>query len=84
MLSPEPSSHSVLGVTPMPTTTTSAGMTVPSVRRTPSTRSVPSSAVDADAEAEVDAVVAVQLGQHHAHLAAERPLERHVEPPRAA
>ena len=32
---------------------------------------------DADAEAEVDAVVAVQVAHHRAHLVAERPAERH-------
>ena len=33
-------------------------------------------AVDAGTETQVDAVLAVEVGEHHAHLGAEPPLER--------
>ena len=51
----------------MPTTTTSASTAEPSVSRTCSTRPVPSIAADADAQSELDAVVAVQLRAGQAH-----------------
>ena len=65
---PEPSSHSVLGVTPMPTTTTSASTVVPSARRTRSTRPSPSMPSTPTPSAQVDAVVAVDVAAHRAHL----------------
>ena len=80
---PEPSSHSVLTDTPMPTTTTSAATDVPSVRVTPVTRRRPWSegtrleVVDPRAEADVDPVLDVEPTAHRAHLGAEHPLERH-------
>ena len=59
---PLPSSQPVTGDTPMPTTTTSASIDEPSARRTPLDPVAAVDAVDAGAEPEVDAVVAVQVG----------------------
>ena len=65
---PEPSSHSVAGTTPTPTTTTSASTALPSARRTPLDPAVALDAGDTHAEAQVDAVVAVQLTAHRPEL----------------
>ncbi len=77
-LRPEPSTHPVLGATPMPTSTTEASIAraVGEAHRLDPVGAV--EAVDAHPEAEVDPVVAVQPGHDHAHLRAQGPLQRGV------
>ena len=75
-VSPEPSSQPVFGVTPMPTTTTSASTAEPSASRTRSTRVAAGEPGHADAQAHVDAVVAVQVGAGAADHLAEHPRQR--------
>ena len=72
----------VVGATPIPTTTTSAGMTEPSIRATPLTRSPDgASSVTSfghpDPEPNVDTVVGVQGGTDRAHPVTEDAGQRH-------
>src|SRR3712207_5334052 len=73
---PEWASHSMLGVAPMPTTTTSAGRRVPSVSSTASTLPVPTSPATPVPVSKTGAVVGVQLGTDRAHVGAQRAGER--------
>ena len=61
----------------MPTTTTSAGTTVPSARRTPLDPVAAVEALDPHTEAHVDPVVAVDGGDGLADVAAQHPAQRH-------
>ena len=83
---PLPASHSVFGSAPIPTTTRSAGTRAPSVSSTASTRLAPWNAATPVREAQVDAVVAMQVGAPLAQLRAQRQHrrrrdvdQRHVE-----
>ena len=83
---PLPASHSVFGSAPIPTTTRSAGTRDPSVSSTASTRPSPCECGNARLQAQVDAVVAMQVGAPLAQMRAQRQHrrrrdvdQRHVE-----